>query len=121
MRSYIGFDVSQEAIDLCKHIFLNDRVKTFKLMKEYNGEKADLALSIDVIYHLVEDKVYYQYLYRLFNSAQKFVIIYSSNSTYNKWGKYGEGIHIKHRKFSLDIEKNFQNGNYINIFLTNIH
>jgi len=27
-------------------------------MSQYRGERADLALSLDVIYHLVEDRVF---------------------------------------------------------------
>lgn len=35
--------------------------KQFKVVVDYNGERADLALSLDV-YHLVEDAVFEEYM-----------------------------------------------------------
>lgn len=101
--SYIGFDISKEAISRCKEIFANDETKAFKLMKDYNGERAQLTLSLDVIYHLVEDEVFHQYMKRLFDSSSQYVIIYSSNTNEQSEGQMS---HIRHRKFSEWIEKN---------------
>jgi hypothetical protein len=53
--SYLGFDVSPTAVAKCKDIFGLDETKSFHLVSEFNGQKAELALSLDVIYHLVED------------------------------------------------------------------
>ena len=39
-------------------------------------DRAELALSLDVIYHLVEDTVYESYMGQLFDSATKYVIVY---------------------------------------------
>ncbi len=55
---YIGFDVSPDAVALCKKIFSADLTKAFHLMDEYNHQTADLTLSLDVIYHLVEDECF---------------------------------------------------------------
>ena len=68
--SYIGFDVSQKAISLCEENFLNDQTKIFKLMSQYNGETAELTLSLDVIFHLIEDDIFYCYMKRLFDSSE---------------------------------------------------
>jgi len=57
---YIGFDVSLAAISRCQDIFCEDKTKTFKLMDEYRGETAQLTLSLDVIYHLIEDDVFFE-------------------------------------------------------------
>lgn len=99
--SYIGFDVSPEAISQCKNIFSNDESKTFKLLDTYANETAQLTLSLDVIYHLVEDDVFFDHMDRLFASSEKFVIIYSSNT--NKQARL-QASHVKHRKFSKWIE-----------------
>lgn len=104
-QRYLGFDVAKSAIDKCQSIFRGDAMKTFKLMTEYSGEKADLSLSLDVIYHLVEDQVFVAYMRRLFESAEKFVVIYSSNDeTFNE--TIGTAPHVRHRKFSDWIDKN---------------
>lgn len=112
-KSYIGFDISEQAIAQCKNLYSNDKSKTFKLLKNYDGETAELVLSLDVIYHLIEDKVYHNYMNRLFNSASRFVIIYSSNTDKQKSFQMN---HIKHRRFSDWIKKyqpNWEKKSYI--------
>lgn len=99
---YIGFDVSPLAILRCKTIFANDKTKSFKLMDEYAGESAELTLSLDVIFHLIEDNVFYEYMTRLFNSSQRYVIIYSSNTDDNS---INLARHVRHRKFTDWVEK----------------
>lgn len=101
--SYIGFDVSSDAIALCKAAFSNDATKQFKLVSEYSNEKSELTLSLDVIYHLVEDDVYARYMNRLFDSSTKYVIIYSSNRDVQEKHPVP---HVKHRRFSDWIEGN---------------
>lgn len=95
--NYLGFDISPDVIAICQKLFSNDANKSFKMINEYSNETADLTLSIDVIYHLIEDQVYHNYMHRLFDSAQKFVVIYSSNTDNNS---IFDGAHIKHRKFT---------------------
>lgn len=100
-KSYIGFDVSSAAISLCKKSFRKDNSKVFKTNEEYKDEMAELAFSLDVIFHLVEDDIYHSYMKRLFNSSEKFVIIYSSNIDTEP------GQHERHRRFTTYVEKNF--------------
>ena len=73
---YIGLDVSAAAIRLCKDRFSDDRTKSFFL---YDGEcfvdrvglfSADLGISLDVVYHLVEDAVFDAYMRHLFESIK---------------------------------------------------
>jgi hypothetical protein len=74
-------------------------------MSDYPREKAELALSLDVIYHLVEDKVFEHYMQTLFEASNRYVIIYSSNLDDNRGY---EGTHIRHRKFTRWIRENLQ-------------
>ncbi len=82
---YIGLDVSRKAISLCWDKFRNDSTKSFfyydpdYFMDSAGVFRAELALSLDVIYHLVEDHVFIRYMELLFQSSRRFVIIYSSN------------------------------------------
>jgi hypothetical protein len=62
---------------------------------------ADLSLSLDVIYHLVEDSVFDAYMRRLFSFAWRFVIIYSSNMDRDWPSK-----HVRHREFTRWVENN---------------
>lgn len=94
---YLGLDVSERAVETCRRVFRSDPTRTFLLTGDYAGQTAELSLSLDVIYHLVEDAVFESYMTTLFASAQRFVLIYSSNSERN----LGEPVpHVRHRKFT---------------------
>jgi len=107
---YTGFDISSTAIDLCKKIFTNDDTKCFKNLDDYNNETAELSLSLDVLYHLVEDAIFEEYMQRLFKASRKFVIIYSSNTDVNP---NNQPPHVKHRKFTHWVEKQHPKWNLI--------
>jgi SAM-dependent methyltransferase len=94
---YTGYDISPDALGLCRQFFGNDATKSFRLVGDYADEQAELSLSLDVIYHLVEDKVYHAYMERLFDSAQRFVIVYSSDTNVQQ---PLQGRHVRHRIFS---------------------
>lgn len=103
---YIGLDVSRKAIELCQSQFNNDASKSFfiydpKTFTDKTGIfKAELAMSLDVIFHIIEDKLFFLYMNHLFNSANKYVIIYASN--FDEVGF----AHVKHRNFTEYIKKN---------------
>lgn len=109
--SYIGYDVSQTSIRMCKELFCSDNSKEFHLASEHHGEKSDLALSLDVIYHLVEDEVFEQYMTTLFGTARKLVVIYSSNNNNSNT----ESKHVRHRKFTDWVEQNIPEWSLIKI------
>jgi hypothetical protein len=99
---YIGVDVSQTAVDLCRSIFAGDRSKSFFQSDALKpGTVAELSLSLDVIYHLVEDPVFDGYMRQLFASASRFVIIYSSNTSEPR-----PAVHVRHREFTKWVEQN---------------
>lgn len=101
--SYLGVDVSSSAVALCRARFEGDERRRFLVLDQYNAERAQLALSLDVIYHLVEDQVYESYMDRLFEAATHFVIIYSTNYD----GKDVDGKpHVRHRRFSEWVDRN---------------
>ena len=99
---YIGVDISEKAVEMCRARFNSDDSKQF-LWSEAITEtpRADLSLSLDVVYHLVEDATFEAYMRRLFESALRFVIIYSSN-TDQEW----DGQHVRHRQFTKWVEAN---------------
>lgn len=94
---YIGFDVSIEALSLCRNNFGDDKTKQFILMADYDNEMAELCMSLDVIYHLLEDDIFEDHMQRLFNSSRKYVVIYSSNTDKQKTIQLP---HVKHRNFA---------------------
>jgi hypothetical protein len=103
--SYIGLDVSPTAIGLCKRRFADDAAKSFF---RYDGTcftdragifRAELALSLDVVYHLTEDAVFETYLGHLFAAGQRLVVIYSTNTEIG-----GTAPHVRHRHFTPWVE-----------------
>ena len=99
---YIGVDVSVKAIELCNSMFFGDTYKHFLQSDAFVEDTcADLTLSLDVIYHLVEDAIYEAYMRRLFKCAERFVIVYSSNMSQNASSR-----HIRHRQFTHWVEQN---------------
>jgi hypothetical protein len=101
--SYLGFDVSRTAIDRCRQMFAGDLTKGFHLMDDYRGEQADMAMSLDVVFHLVEDATFGSYMERMFDAARKFVVIYSSNHN-SPPGRTAQ--HVRHRRFTDWIDAN---------------
>ena len=99
---YTGVDVSVTAVERCQVLFDSDPSKKFLHLDAQTSKiTADLALSLDVVYHLVEDSVFDAYMRRLFDSAARFVIIYSSNMD-QVWS----GSHVRHRQFTRWIDQN---------------
>ncbi|MFY9988038.1 MAG: class I SAM-dependent methyltransferase [Chthoniobacterales bacterium] len=100
---YVGVDVAQGSIAICGKRFAGDNTKKFCLTTQLanDTEKFDLAISLDVVYHLVEDAVFEAYMRSLFAHAGKYIVIYSSNKT------EPSGVpHVRHRRFTDWIKSN---------------
>lgn len=101
---YIGLDVNQSAIRHNKEKFRADDTKQFYLVSEFlqshKDFSAELCLSLDVIYHLIQDEIFEEYMRNLFTHSHRFVGVYASNKDEL------HAPHVKHRKFSKWIEQN---------------
>ncbi len=100
MPMYIGIDVSQKAVDLCNSKF-NSAGMLFACLLG-GGSIAHLTLSVDVIYHLLEDDVYEKYMNELFDTSEKYVIIYSTDNE----DLHNIAEHIKHRNLTKWVSEN---------------
>ena len=94
---YSGLDVSERAIALCKDRFADDSTKSFALLQDYAGERAELSLSLDVIYHLIEDDVFDAHMRTVFAAATRFVVVYSSNTDARRTLQRS---HVRNRRFT---------------------
>lgn len=96
IAAYTGVDVSSSALAQCRSRFEGRPGIRFIRPDEIDPVPAhELALSLDVIYHLVEDAIFQSYLDRLFAAATRYVVIYSSNFDSN-W----PSPHVRHRRFT---------------------
>ncbi|MCH8861251.1 MAG: class I SAM-dependent methyltransferase [Proteobacteria bacterium] len=102
---YTGVDVSETILTTCRERFTEDSSKQFHHLSKAEAFAGpyDLALSLDVLYHLIEDEVFEEYMQRLFAAASRYVIIYSSNSA-DSGGKTAP--HVRHRNFTNWIKEN---------------
>jgi len=107
---YIGLDVSNVALTRCIQKFESDDSKSFFI---YQPElfvdkgsvfRSEMAISLDVIFHLVEDRTYEFYMRQLFDSAQRFVVIYSSNLNDSS----GQPRYSRHREIVKWVTNNRQ-------------
>jgi SAM-dependent methyltransferase len=102
---YLGLDVSATAIELCRQRFAGQAGRSFLWYDPRHAVDlggfvgADLTLSLDVIYHLVEDDSYRLHLRDLFGVARRYVAVYSSNRT-----EGGSLRHVRHRRFTDDVQ-----------------
>jgi hypothetical protein len=105
--SYVGLDVSRTALGLCKRRFAEDPDKSFffydsSCFVDHTGLfKADLALSLDVIYHLIEDSIFEEYMAHLFGAGNRFAIVYTTNEI-----TPAGAPHVRHRRFSSWVDNN---------------
>lgn len=103
---YIGLDVSVTAIRLCAARFAADHTKSFFrydsacFVDRAEVFTADLAISLDVIYHLVEDAVFETYIMHLFAAGGRYVLIYSTNGEIPDAAR-----HVRHRHFTAWVAK----------------
>ena len=84
--------------------FKNDNTKEFiwSGAEDFStNKKVELSISLDVLFRLMEDEIFNEYMNQLFNSSTKYVIIYSCN--------YDEPnhVHVQCRKFTdwVDIKE----------------
>ena len=106
-KFYTGIDVSEYIVNQNKkHYSSKENYNFFCSLTErekYIYEKFDLSISMDVIFHLLENDVYEKYMYDLFNLSSKYVIIYSSNhEEFTPWPEY------RHRNFLYFFQINFK-------------
>jgi len=99
---YTGYDVSSTIRNKCILQYQDDRRYTF-IDNESQFKQADLAMSLDVLYHLTEQEVFVEYIDKLF-SIGEYILIYAEDRDH-----IGNS-HVLCRKFTdyiSDVYNNF--------------
>lgn len=109
---YLGFDVAPTQLRRTMARFADDPAKSFAL---YDPEcfsdaagfiTADVVLSLDVVYHLIEDRVYDLHLLHVFGAARRHVVLYTSDAEDPSMsGEFAP--HIRHRPVLRDVAERF--------------
>ncbi|MCX2523126.1 O-linked N-acetylglucosamine transferase family protein [Larsenimonas rhizosphaerae] len=107
---YHGIDISEKSVSICREKFRSHSNKKFSTHEEFlkSPEQADATMSLDVIYHLIDDQLYHQYMQNLFLSSRKLCIIYAANIE-----EVTRDAHVRKRKFTDWIEKHASGWNLI--------
>jgi SAM-dependent methyltransferase len=106
VESYLGLDVSPSAVRRCRDRFKGDPRRRFLLYEqasfatEVAAFQADLAISMDVVFHLVENEVFVKYMEELFSAAARHVIIYATN-----FDRIDPSPHQVDRQFTVYLER----------------
>jgi SAM-dependent methyltransferase len=103
---YVGIDIAPAAIAKCKALYESDLTKRFFVLGEESIPPSELGLSLDVIYHLVEDEEYESHLGDLFDNAIRYVALYTSDSEEMELTNPPPS-HIRHRPVASDVESRF--------------
>ena len=112
--TYIGLDISKTAVQICQKKFKGDTNKIFQIYdfehfddNIFSG-KLDVSLSLDVIYHIIDDRAFEIYMRHLFSIPNRYVVIYSTNFNSDLMG------HIRHRLFTKWVEDKLPDWQLIN-------
>lgn len=100
--TYIGVDVSATAISRCAILFPDRSFIRTDPQSQHIDARAELAMSLDVMFHLPDDADYHAHLDRLFASAARLVLIYSTN-----YEDAPAGHHMRRRCFTPEISSRF--------------
>lgn len=99
--SYIGLDISPTAVRQCIYRHGGDRSKSFFLYDPtcFHDPRglltSELAISIDVLYHVVEDESFHTHLEHLFSLSSKLVVVFSDDESLPS-----PVAHVRHRAFT---------------------
>jgi SAM-dependent methyltransferase len=108
VEQYIGLDVSKVAIQRCLARHGDNATRSFIWYdQDYFHDalhivSADCAMSLDVIFHLIEDVVFARYVHNLFKCGRRFVIIYGLDCEEVRPGH----VSVRFRKYSDYIAAN---------------
>ncbi len=109
---YLGMDVSPSTLQRTAQRFSDDRTKSFLrydpacFADPAGFLSAQLTLSLDVVYHLVEDGIYARHLQDLFGASRRFVILYTSDSERLSVPEHPTA-HVRHRPVRRDVAARF--------------
>lgn len=90
--TYVGFDISEHALQECRALMPERRF----VGRLPEGERFDLTLSLDVMFHLVDDADYIKHLLALASFSDCAAFVYGTNRPHPG----PEAAHVKHRRWT---------------------
>lgn len=107
---YLGLDVSPTAVELCTSRFADDPTRSFlwfepnHLADPAGFIRADLTMSLDVLYHLIDPSALARHLELLFGLSERLVVIYAGSP--RRRDALVDAAHVVHQDFETWIDSN---------------
>lgn len=101
--TFTGIDISPLVVERANKRFADRSGWRFVQSDRFDvtPRAFDMAMSLDVIYHLVEDAVFDQYMRDLTTLADKYVLVYASDHD-----EQAHSVHVRHRAYSTWMTQN---------------
>lgn len=100
---WLGLDVAPVAVERLRARYgPRSRTKRFALLADGSHEVRDLALSLDVLFHLPAEADYQLHLAQVFGSATKAVLIHASDHDGGRTAR-----HVLWRRWTPDVAARF--------------
>ncbi|KKR21164.1 MAG: hypothetical protein UT48_C0012G0023 [Parcubacteria group bacterium GW2011_GWE2_39_37] len=98
---YLGFDVAMSSINICRNSYNDDENKSFMLydpnyFSNNNFIGSELVISLDVLYHIIDEEDFIKTINDIFSCSNKFVILFTSFDRFTD-EPYKAGTHVRHR------------------------
>lgn len=97
LPKYLGLDVAQSAVDRCRSRFADDPTKSFQRIipgEDLDLDQYDLALSIEVLMHVIDEDDFLWSLEQIFRHSRKYVVIQTPLTALRNFAK---GYHERYR------------------------
>ncbi|MEI7794653.1 MAG: class I SAM-dependent methyltransferase, partial [Thermoleophilia bacterium] len=94
---YVGLDISDEAVRLCRERHRTDPTKSFRTWTPgapVHQGPFDLVLALEVLMHIIDDDAFCQTLDAIFASSRRLVVIQTPLAPVSE---YRQGSHEHHR------------------------
>lgn len=114
--NYLGLDISDTAVAMCTRKFSDEPSRSFMWYQWEHARtvsrylSADLTLSQDVIYHLVEDEVFESYMCIMFAASRRYAVFFSSDKD-----EPSRHPHVRHRNFTKHARERHQEFDLVHV------
>lgn len=84
-NNYIGFDISNSAVERCRNLYINDNSKEFIHYTpdsfDCSPYRADMVVCLDVLYHITDENDFVNTLTYISKCASKVVVLFTKLTT----------------------------------------
>lgn len=108
--NYVGIDISKTIIDVNKLVYPNYIFYNINADQYIPQLRAPVVLCMDLLFHIIDDDIYYKILDNIIKYSSKYIVIYSwDKNPIPLWNLkaryYGSNKYQKFRNFDNDVKR----------------